>query len=391
MRTLEAAITWGRHCEEQGDEAIQKNVGRSSALRLLRFARNDRVGFSSGTALAPGGPRRWRSLLTFAALVLSSGAAFADCTGTPGVNILASAGQTCFASGAYVSTDVVAGQATGTGSVLTNVTEGGPSSVSFSTSAADTNAVQADFGGSVTLNVTSPSTGTITASGTGSYGVLATGTGSSMTGSGLTITATGDRDPITELGTVLAAVAARSGGVVTLNGGSISATGLDSNGVQAVDGGAATISGATVTTTNNGSVGLLLSGTGSSLTASNVAVSTQGAMDPANGYDSQAVWNGGGKATLTNVTAKTSGVGQDGVDTVLGGTTTINGGSITTTGDGSAGLGTANQGFPGGGTVNATNTTIVTKGSGADRRDKRDDCDQGRLRPRLGPDFLRRL
>ena len=87
-------------------------------------------------------------------------------------------------------------------------------------------------------------------------------------------------------------------------------------------------------------------------------------MDPANGYDSQAVWNGGGKATLTNVTAKTSGVGQNGVDTVLGGTTTINGGSITTTGDGSVGLGTATFGFPGGGTVNATNTTIVTKGSG---------------------------
>ena len=68
MRALEAAITWSCHCEEQSDAAIQKNVGHSSALGLLRFARNDEVGvLSSGTALTLGGPRRWRSLLTVAA------------------------------------------------------------------------------------------------------------------------------------------------------------------------------------------------------------------------------------------------------------------------------------------------------------------------------------
>ena len=99
----------------------------------------------------------------------------------------------------------------------------------------------------------------MTASGLGSYGVFVIGTGSSMTGSGLTITETGDRDPITEP-LVVAAVWAGSGGTVSLNGGSIRATGLDSNGVSVVGGGAVTISGATVTTTNNGSVGLLLSG-----------------------------------------------------------------------------------------------------------------------------------
>ena len=46
------------------------------------------------------------------------------CAGAPGVNIKASAGQTCFASGSYVSTNVIAGQATGAGAVLTNVNGG---------------------------------------------------------------------------------------------------------------------------------------------------------------------------------------------------------------------------------------------------------------------------
>ena len=64
--------------------------------------------------------RRLCSLASFAALVLSSGSALAECTGTPGVNIEASLGETCLAFGSYTSTDIIAGLATGTGSVLTN-------------------------------------------------------------------------------------------------------------------------------------------------------------------------------------------------------------------------------------------------------------------------------
>ena len=60
-----------------------------------------------------------RTLAAFVALALSSGAAFAMCTGTAGVNIVASDGETCNALGTYTSTTVPAGQATGAGSVLT--------------------------------------------------------------------------------------------------------------------------------------------------------------------------------------------------------------------------------------------------------------------------------
>jgi hypothetical protein len=83
------------------------------------------------------GPRKRASarctltLAAFSGVVLFSGAAFAECTVTPLVSIQASAGETCSASGPYNSTDVIAGQATGSDSVLSNHTDG-ESSVSFS-------------------------------------------------------------------------------------------------------------------------------------------------------------------------------------------------------------------------------------------------------------------
>ena len=58
-----------------------------------------------------------RALAAFVALALSSGAAFAMCTGTPGVYIQASDGETCQALGTYTSTEFIAGLATGGGSV----------------------------------------------------------------------------------------------------------------------------------------------------------------------------------------------------------------------------------------------------------------------------------
>jgi hypothetical protein len=121
--------------------------------------------------------------MSAAALTCLSGAAVADCTGTPGVSIQASLGETCFAGGTFTSTDVIAGQATGGGSVLTNLGEGF-SSFSFSTSAADTPAVQADTGGLVTLTVAPPFTvGTVTTTGARSIGLFATGSGESEEGS----------------------------------------------------------------------------------------------------------------------------------------------------------------------------------------------------------------
>ena len=143
------------------------------------------------------GAHRPLGFVVFAALVLFSGPALADCTGSAGVNILASGGSTCLASGNYVSTDVIAGQATGAGSVLTNDIDV-PASVSFSTSAANTPAVQADAGGLVTLIATPSATVSVSTSGANANGV-----------------------------------GADTGGLVTLNGGSVTTTGPGSVGLFA--------------------------------------------------------------------------------------------------------------------------------------------------------------
>ena len=132
-----------------------------------------------------------------AALTCWSGAAVAECNGSPGVSIQASLGETCFAGGTFNSTDVIAGQATGGGSVLTNLGEGF-SSFSFSTSGNNTPAVQADTGGLVTLTVMPPSTvGTVTTTGVGGIGLLATGAGSSITATGVAVATSGNFDPST--------------------------------------------------------------------------------------------------------------------------------------------------------------------------------------------------
>ena len=112
--------------------------------------------------------RRPLALAAFAAFVLFSDAARAICTGTPGVNILASDGETCIVQGAYNSTTTIAGEATGVGesgpSLLTNQSDGTTYSFSFSTSGANIVAVQADNGGSISLNG-----GSATSSGVGSF------------------------------------------------------------------------------------------------------------------------------------------------------------------------------------------------------------------------------
>ena len=157
------------------------------------------------------------ALAGFAALVLSSGAAPAMCTGTPGVYIQASDGETCQALGTYTSTEFIAGLATGGGSVLTWP---GGGSVSFSTSVDGIPAVQADTGGSVILNVTAPYAGTVTTTGAGSIGLYATGSGS------------------TEEGTVASSIAVENFTISTQNLGDYSIP------IYATQGGQITVTGA---------------------------------------------------------------------------------------------------------------------------------------------------
>jgi hypothetical protein len=88
-------------------------------------------------------------------------------------------------------------------------------------------------------------------------------------------------------------------------------------------------------------------GVGSSLTASNVTVTTSGTISTVDGFHAYGVYNGyaagssyasGGTATLTNVTVNTSGASSSGVVTGNSGSTTITDSSITTTGTGAYGV-----------------------------------------------------
>ncbi len=183
-------------------------------------------------------------------------------------------------------------------------------------------------------------------------------------------------------------VATSTGGVTTVTGGSVETTGLDSIGIHSEGGGNTTVTGTSVTTTGDGAKGLFIDGTRSSLSASNLTVTTHGTTDAANNDHAEAVFNGsgnfagGGTATLTNLTIKTSGDGSNGVVTEDGGRTTLYGGSVNTTGNAayavttnSGGLvslngtaiGTTGNGSGGlginGGEIDATNVTITTMGA----------------------------
>ena len=265
------------------------------------------------------GPRKRASahrplaLAAFAALVLFSGAAFAECTGTPGINIQASAGETCSASGNYVSTDVIAGQATGAGSVLTNDSDGSVS-VSFSTSAANTPAVQADTGGSVTLIVAPPyATGTVTTSGAGSIGLYATGASSEIDATNVAVSTSGSA---VFGGGTANGVEIDNSATSIITGGSVT-TSITANGaigIAATGGAAVTVTGTTVTSNGNGAQGLFVTGPGSSMTGSGLTVTANGSYDPITTFYSGAASNNafgsfptGGALTLSNSTLLTTG------------------------------------------------------------------------------------
>ncbi len=308
--------------------------------------------------------RRPLASAAFAAIVLFSGAAFAECTGTAGVNIQASAGETCFASGNYVSTGVIAGQATGVGSVLTNDGDG-PSSVSFSTSSANTPAVQADTGGSVTLVVAPPSTiGTVTTTGSGSIGLYATGSSEDVASS-IVI----QNFNVSTQGNNANAVQADSGGFVSVTGGSAVTSGIDAFGMRAASGATAMLSGGSFQTGGTAAVGIVVTGATTTLTASGTSITTSGGVD-SSGNAAEGLYNGpsttdaaGGTVTLTNSTIAASGAGSGGI-VEESGSITMTGGSIDTTGGNATGILNIG-GYLGatGGTITLNNVTLTTTGA----------------------------
>ncbi len=212
--------------------------------------------------------------------------------------------------------------------------------------------VEADGGGQVTVNG-----GSVTTKGSDAPGIVASGTGSIATLSGeslLTITTTNDHSiglyaagggvidatgPIaittgsTSASTGLNAYGANANGAgsqVNLAATTITTVGANAHGLYASNGGVIDASGATgVTTSGTGAIGLYASGSGSTIAAGGASIATHG--------------------------GSAAGVQADG-----GGGVTLNGASsLTTAGNGSIGLYAL-----GGGVINALGqTTIATSGT----------------------------
>ena len=181
-----------------------------------------------------------------------------------------------------------------------------------------------------------------------------------------------------------------------------SGKGADSPGVQADNGGVVTLDGGSVTTSGIGSHGLAAYGEGSKVTATGVAVTTNGGFDADSGrFAFGVVAAGGGNATVSGGSITTNGRVAHAVLAGDGGTIALsNGTKVLTTGDGSAGLfvngasaslmatdvsvtthgargptfnfpaigaynGFASPGAAAGGTMKMTDTTILTTGSDA--------------------------
>ena len=98
-------------------------------------------------------------------------------------------------------------------------------------------------------------------------------------------------------------VQADTGGVVTLIGGSVSTTGLEAFGVGALGGGNVSLSGTMVSTTGDASKGLAVFGIWPPLTASDLTVKTSGTINSADGDHAYAVFNGSGAGYTAGGTA----------------------------------------------------------------------------------------
>ena len=130
--------------------------------------------------------------------------------------------------------------------------------------------------------------------------------------------------------------------------------------------------GASLLATGDGADGLTVVGTGASLTANGITVTTHGnvggpfnftALGAYNGGECSCVGDitGGGVMSLTDTIIVTTGTQAEGVLTQDGGQTTISGGSVTTSGLGAEGL--------------------SASGSGSDPGHRRRGHDEWRLRP----------
>ena len=150
--------------------------------------------------------------------------------------------------------------------------------------------------GSVTLFPGS----TVSTSGDGeAYGLQASGAGSQVTATNVTVTTTGQLDSAT--GFSPNGVLANSGGEVTLNGGGVTTQGESAIGAFSSSASTMSLMNVIITTTGDDAAGLLAAFGGSSITVNGGSVSTSGAF----AYGAWAFGNG--TITLENTSVTTTG------------------------------------------------------------------------------------
>src|SRR5271166_3712047 len=317
----------------EGTPAVQSDSGGSVTLNAT---------FPYGE-VTTGGDNAAAILVTDPGSTITASGVIVTTFGSNSVGLLAeNGGSASFADGsittygpnaaavvaeAGASGGISAGSGSSTGGTisLTN-----PTIVTFGTGS---DGVVAISGGSVLI-----SGGSVTTSGDDAIGLYASGSGSSITTTNGTVIVTGA--PIEDGdGGDLAAAAS-------------STNGANAYGVEAANGAHVSLSGGSVTTNGDNAYGLYATGTGSQISANDVAVSTAG-------------FHSVGVLTTESATTKVSGgsitTSGDGAYAVVsnsGGLTTLSGTSISTAGNGSGGLGVNGAGSE----TDATNVTITTKG-----------------------------
>ncbi len=235
----------------------------------------------------------------------------------------------------------------------------------------------AQNGGSILLDGTSiATTGVGTAAIAGGHALFATGAGSQVTGTNLTLGTTGNFS---------SPVRIENAGAIFLTGATITASGTSAAdtdpaaGARVLSGGQLSLTGSTITTTGQRGTGISVQGAGSTATVTDTGVSAAGnranALFIADGGQANVsggtlssagptsvlVQDAGSAVTLTNTAIQgVSGpalIGY-GLRVNSGATATMTGGSSTTDGRDSPGIAAS-----GGGSVTATNVRVTTSGN----------------------------
>jgi outer membrane autotransporter protein len=190
---------------------------------------------------------------------------------------------------------------------------------------------------------------TMMGGGGGEIAVLVQNPGATFTATNVPITLSGNGGDT--------AVKAINSGVVTLNGGLVSATSsaIGEKGIWATGSGSAI-------TVNDAQVSVPLSAGGNGVLADTAATITLGAGTSVStgGTGTTGIQATGASITATgSVTVSTTGAGATGVGANSGGMVSLNGGSVTTSGGGAAGFNAS------GGTISTTEITTSTSGLAA--------------------------